>query len=96
MVLFLSFGVNTVAAVTRQLRWEYPRCLHSYFWHLAGDSWKVGPWGGALGCLGLFHALIPCCLRTFSSPGGLSSKRARFLNWLRASKSVKMEVSRLS
>lgn len=94
MVLFLSFGVNTVAAVTKQLGISK---MSSFIflapcWGLL-ESWALG---GALGCLGLFHALIPCCLRTFSSPGGLSSKRARFLNWLRASKSVKMEVSRLS
>lgn len=95
MVLLVSFGVLPVAAVMWQLGLECPRWLHSYFC-LGRGTWKAEfRWDS--GMSRPFHSISPCCLRTFSSPGGLSSQGARFLTWwLRAPKSTKVEVSRLS
>lgn len=71
MVLLVSFGVFPVAAVMWQLGLECPRWLHSYFC-LGRDTWKAEfRWDS--GMSRPFHSISPCCLRTFSSPGGLSS-----------------------
>lgn len=92
MVFLVPFGDILVALVSRHLGLKCPRWPHSYFCCLGRATRKAGlRWDPGMSRI-FSLSLSPCCLRTLSSPGGLSCKGVRFLTWqLRASKRAEVQ-----